>query len=89
MAIQETELLKQVKIGLKELSNYNDSEISLWIKTAKGILRDAGISEKTVNSERVIGLITIAVNDLRLRKNVLENGNFLLIINQIRMRDGE
>ena len=82
----DTELLKQVKIALKELSNYNDDEILLWIRTAKHILLDAGIKPDIVDSEKVIGLITIAVDDLRLRKNVLENGNFMLIINQIRMR---
>ena len=82
----ETELLKQVKIALKELSNYNDDEIMLWIKTAKNILLDAGVKPDIVASEKVIGAITIAVDDLRLRKNLLENGNFNLIINQLRMR---
>ena len=82
----ETELLTQVKIALKELSNYNDDEIMLWIKTSKGILLNAGVRPEVVESEQVIGLITIAVDDLRLRKNVLENGNFNLIINQLRMR---
>lgn len=81
----ETELLKQVKIALKELSNYNDDEISLWIKTAKGILIDAGVKPEVVASEKVVGIITIIVDDLRLRKNVLENGNFNLIINQLRL----
>ena len=81
----EDELLKQVKIGLKELSNYNDEEILLWVRTAKNVALDAGVSQEVVESEKAIGLITIAVNDLRLRKNVLENGNFNLIINQLRM----
>lgn len=84
----EADLLKQVKIALKELSNYNDDEISLWIKTAQGILLDAGVKPDVVASEQVIGAITIAVDDLRLRKNLLENGNFNLIVNQLRMRRG-
>lgn len=84
--MNEEELLKQVKIALKELSNYNDAEILLWARTAKNILLDAGVKPDVVNSEKAIGLITIAVDDLRLRKNVLENGNFMLIINQMRMR---
>ena len=84
--MNEEELLKLVKIALKELSNYNDAEILLWARTAKNILLDAGVKPDVVNSEKAIGLITIAVDDLRLRKNVLENGNFMLIINQMRMR---
>ncbi len=81
----DTELLTNVKIALKELSNYNDDEIMLWINTAKNIALDAGVKQDVVDSPKVIGLITIIVNDLRLRKNVLENGNFHLIVNQLRM----
>ena len=79
----ETELLANVKIAIKELSNYNDDEILLWIRTAKNILYNAGVKPDVVESENVIGIITVIVDDLRLRKNVMEDGNFTFMITQL------
>lgn len=82
----EAEILKTVKIGIKELSNYNDDEIKLWITTAKRMLVNAGVKQSVVDSGDVIGLITIIVDNLRLRKNILEDGNFMLLVNQEKMK---
>lgn len=79
----ETELLDAVKIALKELSTYNDSEILLWVRTAKTILYNAGVKPDIVESEKVIGIVTVIVDDLRLRKNVMEDGNFTFMITQL------
>lgn len=65
----EAEILQSVKHGLKELSNYNDDEIKLWIKTAMNFLENAGCSSELVRSEKAIGVITSCVDHLRLREN--------------------
>lgn len=63
------EILEAVKFGLKELSNYNDDEIKLWIRLAIGFLEDAGVKPNVVRSERAIGVITLCVDHYRLREN--------------------
>lgn len=63
------QILKAVKSGLKELSNYNDEEIALWITSAIKFIKSAGASEEKVRSEEAIGVITLCVDHFRLREN--------------------
>lgn len=79
----EDDLLIEVKTGIKELSNYNDNEILLWVRTAKNILYNAGVKPDVVESEKVIGIATIIVDDLRLRRNILEDTNFTFMLTQL------
>ena len=67
--MSDQEILKAVKAGLKELSNYNDEEIMLWIKTAKKFLESSGVKPNVVHSEKALGVITLCVDSLRLREN--------------------
>lgn len=67
--MNETEILKKVKEGLKELSNYNDDELKLWIKLAMNFLEGAGVKPNVVRSEKAIGVITLCVDHYRLREN--------------------
>lgn len=66
--MENTEMLKAVKHGLKELSNYNDDEIKLWINSAKGFLEASGVKPSVINSEKSIGVITLLVDSFRLRE---------------------
>ena len=67
--MNDEEILVAVKHGLKELSNYNDDEIKLWIKLAIDFIIDAGTSPEKARSERAIGVITSCVDHFRLREN--------------------
>ena len=65
----DAEILQSVKYGLKELSNYNDDEIRLWITAAMNFLEGAGANPEKVRSEKAIGVITLCVDHFRLREN--------------------
>lgn len=84
--ITDEELLSQVKTAIKELSNFNDDEITLWIKTAKQTLLNSKVPADVVNSDEVIGLITILVNNFRLRLNIEEDGTFKFLLTQFLLR---
>lgn len=61
-------LLKSVKLGLKELSNYNDDEIKLWIEAAIRFLENSGVKPDVARSEKALGVITLCVDSFRLRE---------------------
>ena len=63
-----TEILYAVKVGLKELSDYNDEEIMLWIKASIKFLKNAGVKDSQIESGEALGVITLCVNSLRLRE---------------------
>lgn len=62
------EILQSVKMGLKELSNYNDDEITLWINSAIKYLENAGVSSKKIDNGEALGVITLIVDKLRKRE---------------------
>jgi hypothetical protein len=66
--VNEQEILEAVKCGLKELSNYNDDEIKLWINASIGFIERAGVKPDVARSEKALGVITLCVNSLRLRE---------------------
>lgn len=66
--MEKEQLLKAVKCGLKELSNYNDDEIKLWIDTAIRFLENSGVRPDVARSEKAIGVITLCVDSFRLRE---------------------
>lgn len=67
--MNDAERLQAVKYGIKELSNYNDDEIKLWITSAMKFIEGAGASSEKVKSEQAIGVITLCVDHFRLREN--------------------
>lgn len=79
--MSDTEILEAVKCGLKELSNYNDDEIKLWITATIHFLEGAGVSSSVVRSEKAIGVITSCVDSLRLRENF--NQVTLMLVSQL------
>ncbi len=66
--MNEQEMLEAVKCGLKELSNYNDDEIKLWINASIGFIERSGVKPDVARSEKALGVITLCVNSLRLRE---------------------
>lgn len=73
------EILKAVKTGLKELSNYNDEEIMLWINSSIKFLENAGVSPSKIYNGEAIGVITLCVNSLRLREANFSQTTMILI----------
>ena len=66
--MNKSEILKAVKIGIKELSDYNDEEILLWIDASIKYLENAGVSSTKIANGEANGVITLLVNKLRLRE---------------------
>ena len=64
----DVEMLKAVKHGLKELSNYNDDEIKLWLSSAISFLEHSGVKSEVARSEKALGVITLLVDSFRLRE---------------------
>lgn len=80
--MSKEEILKAVKYGLKELSNYNDEEITLWINSAMNFLESAGVKPDVVRSEKAIGVITLCVDSLRLREPIFSQ-TILMLASQL------
>ena len=59
----EQKLLK-VKQGMLIGGNYNDESLKIFIGEAIQHMKDAGISDKFIESEKSIGLITLITSDL-------------------------
>lgn len=74
------ERLKAVKEGIKELSQYNDGEVQIWINTAMKFIEKAGATKEDVESEEAIGVITLCVDHLRLREDFSQTT--LMIVSQ-------
>lgn len=66
--MENVDMLKAVKHGLKELSNYNDDEIKLWLSSAISFLEHSGVSPEVARSEKALGVITLLVESFRLRE---------------------
>ena len=77
--MDEEAKLQEVKTVLKELSDYNDEEIKLWISVVVDYMRGAGVSENRINSTSSIGLIALGVEALRLREDFSETFKSLVI----------
>ena len=62
----DAELLKKIKIGLfgSAAGTWRDEQLINYLNEAREFLRDAGVSETTLNSEASVGCIQILVNDL-------------------------
>ena len=62
----DAELLKNIKIGLfgTAAGTWRDDMLKNYINEAREFLRDAGVSEATLNSEASVGCIQVLVNDL-------------------------
>lgn len=59
-------ILTAVKSGIKELSNYNDDEIMLWVEAAIRFLINGGVSEEKIYNGEALGVITLIVKKLRV-----------------------
>lgn len=66
--MSDVEMLEAVKHGLKELSNYNDDEIKLWLSSAISFLEHSGVNPEVARSEKALGVITLLVDSFRLRE---------------------
>lgn len=60
----ETELLEEVKIALGVGGTYQDKTLKIYMDEAIEFLRDAGVSEDFLKSEKVVGIVTRGVADL-------------------------
>lgn len=79
--MKDEELLVEVKKGLKELSDYNDDEIMIFINAVVEFMRSAGV---TNIDKSTIGVITLGVDALRLRENFSDT--FRMLVTQLRER---
>lgn len=79
--MKDEELLVEVKKGLKELSDYNDDEILIFIHTVVEFMRGAGV---TNIDKSTIGVITLGVDSLRLRESFSDT--FRMLVTQLRER---
>lgn len=60
----EWELLEEVKSMTPYTGDYHNKFLMRWIKEAKEMLKDSGVNEETIESERSVGVITQIVLDL-------------------------
>lgn len=60
----DSELLSEVKTALGIGGTYQDNTLQIYINETKEYLRDAGISDSIIDSEKAIGIITRGVSDL-------------------------
>lgn len=60
------ELLIEVKTGLfgSPSGDWRDPMLRVYINEVKEFMRDAGVKQTVLDSERAVGCITIGVNDL-------------------------
>lgn len=60
----DSELLEKVKSALGISGTYQDPTLSIYIAEVKEYLEQAGVSEKTLKSEKVVGIVSRGVADL-------------------------
>lgn len=60
----EAELLNAVKAMTNYTSEYHDAFLLGWMAEAKEMLRNSGVSEDAVNSNRSVGVIAQIVVDI-------------------------
>lgn len=58
------ELLDAVKDGLGITGEFQDNTLKIYINEVLEYLRDAGVPEKIIESERIIGITVRGVSDL-------------------------
>lgn len=64
--ITENELLTKIKIGLfgSAAGEYRDEMLKVYIAEVKDFMREAGVPESVISSEKSVGCILLGVNDL-------------------------
>lgn len=62
--IDNTNLLKKIKIALGITGDYQDEALLFYIEETKRFMKSAGVSDDVVNSEESIGCIMRGVADL-------------------------
>lgn len=62
--IDNTNLLKKIKIALGISGDYQDEALLFYIEETKAFMKSAGVKEAIVNSEESIGCIMRGVADL-------------------------
>ena len=60
----DLELLEKVKKGLGVSGTYQDETLRLYIEEVKGFLKDAGVTQATIDGSESVGIITRGVADL-------------------------
>lgn len=60
----DQELLKEVKKRIGITGNYQDDTLNGHIQDVKDFMTDAGVSEKVMLSNRIVGAVTRGVSDL-------------------------
>lgn len=58
------ELLEKVKQGRNITGTYHDSRIGIYIDEVKQYLLDAGVPAAVLETDRVVGIVTIGVDNL-------------------------
>ena len=60
----DAELLIEVKNRIGVTGTYQDDTISGYIKDVKDFMKDAGVSDAVLASDKIIGAVTRGVSDL-------------------------
>ena len=58
------EQLDAVKASINIVGTHLDNTLGIWLDDVKCYMRDAGVTEETLNSEKAIGAICRGVTDL-------------------------
>lgn len=58
------ELLAKVKQGRNNTGTYHDDRIGIYIDEVKQYLLDAGVPAAVLETDRVVGIVTIGVDNL-------------------------
>lgn len=62
--VTEEHQLEEVKKALNIEGSFQDNTIMLHMREVKEYLRDAGVSDRILDSERAVGILTRGVSDL-------------------------
>lgn len=60
----DLELLEKVKKGLGVSGTYQDETLQLYINEVKEFMKDAGVTQTTIDGSESVGVITRGVADL-------------------------
>lgn len=60
----DTELLTEVKKRIGVTGDYQDDTLMGHIQDVRDFMLDAGVSEKTLSSDQIVGAVTRGVSDL-------------------------
>ena len=62
--ITEEQQLEEIKKAMNIEGDYQNDTVMLHMREVKEYLRDAGVSDRILDSERAVGILTRGVSDL-------------------------